>query len=179
MERGYAIRLVCLGGHLPLCRVASVAAEVEDWGDHPSWSYRLANTRFVFPCDNRSLSVSHMVLGCFTYLAKYPELMLDKWAKKYGPLFSFTIGNQLFVAISDAHIVKDLVITNGATFSSRKDMFMKAQLVFARRGVTATQYNDTWCIPLRALTPQPAKSLTTSVSLCLTGGSTVASRRCS
>lgn len=71
--------------------------------------------------------------------------MLDKWAKKYGPLFSFTIGNQLFVAISDPHIVKDLVITNGATFSSRKDMFMKAQLVFARRGVTATQYNDTWC----------------------------------
>ncbi|KAM5544434.1 hypothetical protein V8D89_002094 [Ganoderma adspersum] len=84
------------------------------------------------------------ILGCFTYLAKYPELMLDKWAKKYGPLFSFTIGNQLFVAISDPHIVKDLVITNGATFSSRKDMFMKAQLVFARRGVTATQYNDTW-----------------------------------
>ena len=54
------------------------------------------------------------------------------------------IGNQLFVAISDPHIIKDLVITNGATFSSRKDMFMKAQLVFARRGVTATQYNDTW-----------------------------------
>lgn len=89
-------------------------------------------------------NVSHYVLGCFTYLAKYPEVMLDKWAKKYGPLFSFTIGNQLFVAISDPHIVKDLVITNGATFSSRKDMYMKAQLVFARRGVTATQYNDTW-----------------------------------
>ncbi|KAI0351870.1 cytochrome P450 [Trametes cingulata] len=84
------------------------------------------------------------VIGCFTYLARYPELALDKWAKKYGPLFSFSIGNQLFVAISDPYIAKDLMITNGAVFSSRKDMYMKAQLIFARRGVTATQYNDTW-----------------------------------
>ncbi|KAM5534714.1 hypothetical protein V8D89_011578 [Ganoderma adspersum] len=84
------------------------------------------------------------VIGCFTHLAKYPELTLHKWAKQYGSLLSFTIGNQLFVAISDPNIVKDLVITNGAIFSSRKDMYMKAQLVFARRGVTATQYNDTW-----------------------------------
>ncbi|KAI0666876.1 cytochrome P450 [Trametes maxima] len=84
------------------------------------------------------------IIGCFTYLAKYPELALDRWARKYGSLVSFSIGNQLFVSISDPHIVKDLVITNGAIFSSRKDMYMKAQLVFARRGVTATQYNDTW-----------------------------------
>ncbi|KAI0709633.1 cytochrome P450 [Cerioporus squamosus] len=84
------------------------------------------------------------IIGCFTYLTRYPELTLHRWAARYGPLCSFFIGNQLFVAISDVHIVKDLVVTNGATFSSRKDMFVKAQLVFARRGVTATQYNDTW-----------------------------------
>ncbi|KAI0746299.1 cytochrome P450 [Daedaleopsis nitida] len=84
------------------------------------------------------------VIGCFTYLARYPELTLQRWATKYGPLFSFSIGDQLFVAISDPHIVKDLLVTNGGIFSSRKDMYMKAQLVFCRRGVTATQYNETW-----------------------------------
>ncbi|KAI0794374.1 cytochrome P450 [Fomes fomentarius] len=85
-----------------------------------------------------------IIAGCFTYLARYPELTLQRWAAQYGPLFSFSIGDQLFVAISDPRIVKDLLVTNGNIFSSRKDMYMKAQLVFARRGVTATQYNDTW-----------------------------------
>ncbi|KAI0351871.1 cytochrome P450 [Trametes cingulata] len=84
------------------------------------------------------------IIGCFAYLTKYPELALHRWAKTFGPFFSFTIGNQLFVVISDPQIVKDLIITNGAIFSSRKDMYMKAQLIFARRGITATPYNDTW-----------------------------------
>ena len=88
------------------------------------------------------------IAGCFTYLARYPELTLQRWAAKYGSLFSFSIGNQLFIAISDPRIVKDLLVTNGNIFSSRKDMYMKAQLVFARRGVTATQYNDTWYLTL-------------------------------
>lgn len=35
-------------------------------------------------------------------------------------------------------------MTNGAVFSSRKDMFIKSQTVFAGRGITATPYNDLW-----------------------------------
>ncbi|THH00304.1 hypothetical protein EW026_g2196 [Hermanssonia centrifuga] len=72
------------------------------------------------------------------------ELTLDKWAKKFGPLYSMWLGNQLFVVVSEPQIVKDLVITNGAIFSSRKEMFMKSQIIFARRGITATPYDETW-----------------------------------
>ena len=54
------------------------------------------------------------------------------------------LGDQLFVVVSDPKIVKDLVITNGAVFSSRKDMYIKSQLIFARRGITATPYGETW-----------------------------------
>lgn len=36
------------------------------------------------------------------------------------------------------------MITHGAVFSSRKEMFIKSQTVFAGRGITATPYNDRW-----------------------------------
>ncbi|KAI0741466.1 cytochrome P450 [Daedaleopsis nitida] len=84
------------------------------------------------------------IIGCFTSLAKYPEVTLQRWAAMYGPLLSFSIGDQLFVSVSDPHIIKDLLIADGGACSSRKDMYVKAQLVFRRRGITATQYNDTW-----------------------------------
>ena len=54
------------------------------------------------------------------------------------------IGNQRFVVLSDPHVVKDIMITNGSIFSSRKDMFIKAQTVLAYRGITGSGYNDTW-----------------------------------
>jgi len=84
------------------------------------------------------------ILGSFPFLTNYPELTLDYWAKKFGPLYSMWLGNQLFVIISDPQIVKDLMVTNGAIFSSRKEMFLKSQIIFAGRGITATPYNDRW-----------------------------------
>lgn len=54
------------------------------------------------------------------------------------------LGNQLFVVISSPNIAKDLLVTKGAVFSSRKDNFIKSQTILAAGGVTATPYNDTW-----------------------------------
>ena len=82
--------------------------------------------------------------GCFPFLMRYPELTLDRWAKKFGPLYSMWLGDQLFVVVSDPKVVKDLVVTNGAVFSSRKEMYMKSQQIFVRRGITATPYDDHW-----------------------------------
>lgn len=45
-------------------------------------------------------------LGSFPFLTHYPELTLDYWAKKFGPLYSLWLGNQLFVIVSDPNIVK-------------------------------------------------------------------------
>jgi hypothetical protein len=85
-------------------------------------------------------------IGSFPFLTRYPEVTLDKWAKKYGPLYSMWLGNQYFVVLSDPQVIKDLVITNGSIFSSRKEMFMKSKIIFARRGITATPYDETWYI---------------------------------
>ncbi|KAF9499951.1 cytochrome P450 [Pleurotus eryngii] len=84
------------------------------------------------------------ILGSFPFLTHYPELTLDYWAKKFGPLYSFWLGNQLFVVVSDPQIVKDLIVTNGAIFSSRKNMFIKSQTIFEGRGITDTPYNECW-----------------------------------
>lgn len=82
--------------------------------------------------------------GSFPFLTQYPELTLDKWAKRFGSLYSIWLGNQLFVIVSSPQIAKDLMVTHGAVFSSRKEMFIKSQTVFAGRGITATPYNDRW-----------------------------------
>ncbi|KAF9445653.1 cytochrome P450 [Macrolepiota fuliginosa MF-IS2] len=84
------------------------------------------------------------VVGTFPFLTHHPELTLDHWAKRYGPLYSFWLGNQLFVIISDPNIAKDLMVTNGAIFSSRKAMFVKSQNIFVGRGITVMPYGDKW-----------------------------------
>lgn len=84
--------------------------------------------------------------GSFPFLTRYPELTLHRWAQKFGPLYSMWLGNQLFVVISDPQVVKDLLITNGAIFSSRKEMYVKSQIVLAGRAITSTPYNETWCV---------------------------------
>ncbi|KAF8883317.1 cytochrome P450 [Gymnopilus junonius] len=68
------------------------------------------------------------LVGSFPFLTEWPELILDRWAKKYGSLYSMWLGNQLFVIISDPHV----------------KMYVKSELVFAGRGITTTPYNDRW-----------------------------------
>ncbi|EED80655.1 predicted protein [Postia placenta Mad-698-R] len=101
------------------------------------------------PRDKDSLSIPDgplglPIVGSFPFLTHYPELTLHKWRKRFGPLYSMWLGNQLLVIVSDPGIAKDLMVTNGAVFSSRKEMFIKSQIIFAGRGITATPYNDRW-----------------------------------
>jgi hypothetical protein len=80
----------------------------------------------------------------YAFLRKYPELSVDYWAKKYGPLFSIWMGSQLFVFISDPHIARDLLVINGAMFSSRKRYFLKNQLILRGRSIVASEYGERW-----------------------------------
>ena len=86
--------------------------------------------------------------GSFYSLMSFPELKLYEWAQKFGSICSMWLGNQLFVVISDPNVVKDLLVSNGAIFSSRKEMYVKSKLVFAGRGITTTPYDDKWCVNL-------------------------------
>ncbi|KAI0064977.1 cytochrome P450 [Artomyces pyxidatus] len=80
----------------------------------------------------------------YAFLRKYPERALQAWSKTFGPLFSVFMGNQLFLVISDARIARELLVNNGAIFSSRRMYFMKNQTILRGRAITASPYNDTW-----------------------------------
>ncbi|KAF8910457.1 cytochrome P450 [Gymnopilus junonius] len=80
----------------------------------------------------------------YAFLRKYAELALHDWQKKYGPVFSIWMGTQLFVVVSDPHIARDLLVSNGAVFSTRKRYFMKNQIILRGRAITASPYGDKW-----------------------------------
>lgn len=98
--------------------------------------------RWISDKDGQSLPPGPPVR--YAFLNKYAELALDNWAKKYGPMFSMWLGSQLFIVISDPHVARDLLVTNGAIFSSRKRYFMKNQVILRGRAITASEYGDKW-----------------------------------
>ncbi|KAG6911006.1 hypothetical protein DXG01_005421 [Tephrocybe rancida] len=97
----------------------------------------------------------------FAFLRAYPERAIHAWQKTYGPLFSVWMGSQLFVVISDPQVARDLLVTNGSTFSSRKRYFMKNQTILRGRSITASVYGDKWRqhrrIATQLLTPKALK----------------------
>ena len=80
----------------------------------------------------------------YPFLRRHAERTLRAWSTTYGPLFSLWMGNQLCIVISDPRIAKDLLVSNSAIFSSRKQYFIKCQTILRGRGITVTAYNDKW-----------------------------------
>ncbi|KAJ4466766.1 cytochrome P450 [Lentinula aciculospora] len=104
----------------------------------------------------------------YFFLRKYPERVLQIWAAKYGQLFSVWMGTQLFVVISDPHVARDLLVTNGAIFSSRKRYFVKSQTILRGKAITASDYGDTWRhhrkLVTQSLTPKAIEGYTPSLN---------------
>lgn len=79
-------------------------------------------------------------------LRRYPEQTLHKWAQEYESPYSFTIGNQRIVVISDPKTAKTLFLENGSICSDRRDTFVKSQTILKGRGITSTTYGHTWYV---------------------------------
>ncbi|KAJ7147761.1 cytochrome P450 [Mycena filopes] len=105
----------------------------------------------------------------YAFLGRYSELTLDRWAKRFGSLFSVWMGDQLFVVISDPRVAHDLLVENGAIFSSRKNYFIKNEIVLHHRALTASPYNQLWRqhrkIAMRFLSEKAVQGHTHSVEL--------------
>ncbi|KAJ7473127.1 cytochrome P450 [Mycena galericulata] len=95
----------------------------------------------------------------YAYLGAYSELTLDRWAKRFGSLVSVWMGNQLFVVISDPRVAQDLLVENGAIFSSRKPYFIKNEVILHNLAITASPYSHVWRhhrkIAMRFLSEKP------------------------
>ncbi|KAJ6267324.1 cytochrome P450 [Bipolaris maydis] len=72
---------------------------------------------------------------CFTLLRTYPEWTLHRWAQEYGSLYSFTIGNQRFLVVSDPDTAKSLFLSKAYICSDRKET-----------GITSTSYGNIYTI---------------------------------
>jgi hypothetical protein len=101
----------------------------------------MVRSRYVYLYMRRT-SPTDPSSGSFLSLKRYLERTLDRWAKYYGPIYSVWLGSQLFVVVSEPGIAKDLMVTHGAVFFNRKEMFIKGQTVFVGRGITASPYNE-------------------------------------
>ncbi|EKM49741.1 uncharacterized protein PHACADRAFT_265393 [Phanerochaete carnosa HHB-10118-sp] len=93
------------------------------------------------------------ILGSLLSLDRRPELTLQEWAQKFGPLYSVWLGEQLHIVVSDPQIAKDLLVAQGNTFSSRKDTFVKSGIVFAGRGISAVPTGENWTKNHRLISP--------------------------
>ncbi|KAI0040421.1 cytochrome P450 [Auriscalpium vulgare] len=80
----------------------------------------------------------------YAALPKYPERILHKWAQQYGGLYTVFMGNQLTAVISDQVVARDLLVNNGAITSSRRNYFLKDEIILRQRAITGTPYNDKW-----------------------------------
>ncbi|KAJ3733363.1 cytochrome P450 [Lentinula guzmanii] len=104
----------------------------------------------------------------YFFLRKYPERALRSWAARYGSLFSIWMGTQLFVVVSDPRVARDLLVTNGANFSSRKRYFMKNQTILTGRAITASEYGETWRhhrrLAMHLLTPKAIEGYAQSLN---------------
>ncbi|EOA85883.1 uncharacterized protein SETTUDRAFT_110763 [Exserohilum turcica Et28A] len=77
-------------------------------------------------------------------LLTHPERTLHRWAQDYGSLYSFTIGNQRFVVVSDPEIAKFFLSSRGSICSDRKKMFVENHTIFKGRDIMSNPYGDTW-----------------------------------
>ncbi|KAJ6525470.1 cytochrome P450 [Mycena vulgaris] len=80
----------------------------------------------------------------YPYLGQYCELDFDRWARRFGSLVSVWMGDQLCVIISDPRAAQDLLVENGAIFSSRKNYFIKNEIILHNRAMTASPYSQLW-----------------------------------
>lgn len=81
--------------------------------------------------------------GSFFDVRHQPEIVLHQLAKKYGGLYSIWLGNQLFIILSDAKIVQDLLVKRNLISATRKKYFI-GNTVWAGKALIGTPYGPLW-----------------------------------
>ena len=88
--------------------------------------------------------ISSLFEPCYGTVEEPNAIEPKLYPKLHGPIYSFCLGNQRFVILSDPSVVKDLLVSQSAVFSSRKDFYIKSRTILAGRGITAAPYDAKW-----------------------------------
>ena len=54
---------------------------------------------------------------------KAPHIILLEYAKKYGDIFSYKIGQRWTVVLNGSAVIKEALLTKGVEFANRPDCF--------------------------------------------------------
>ena len=56
------------------------------------------------------------------------HLQFEKWAHEYGPIYSLILGTKVWIVLSKAQVVKDLLDKRGAKYSSRPEQYLAQEV---------------------------------------------------
>jgi cytochrome P450 len=72
------------------------------------------------------------------------HLQFQKWAKKYGPIYSLMLGTKTLVVLSNSEAVKELMDKKSNIYSSKPDMYVSQDLISGGYRMLFMKYGQTW-----------------------------------
>ncbi|KAH7066938.1 cytochrome P450 [Paraphoma chrysanthemicola] len=70
-------------------------------------------------------------------------LQFQKWANKYGPVYSLILGTKVMIVLSSDQAIKDLLDKRSGIYSSRPDMYL-GNIVSGGLRMLLMEYGETW-----------------------------------
>jgi cytochrome P450 len=116
--------------------------------------------------ENKSLELPHPqslpFVGNLLQLRVRPLDKLNNWSKKFGPIYSITLGQRNFIVLNNHEVVNDLIVKCGSLYSSRYNFNNTNPTLIKSNSIALTPYGDKWkrdrTIAYSALTSRPIKS---------------------
>lgn len=101
-------------------------------------------------------------VGNLLQLRVRPLDKLNKWCKKYGPIYGINLGQRYFIVLNNHEVVNDLIVKCGSLYSSRYNFNNTNSILIKSNSIALTSYGDKWkrdrSIAYSALTSRPIKS---------------------
>ncbi|XP_041485110.1 cytochrome P450 1A5-like [Lytechinus variegatus] len=93
-----------------------------------------------FPPGPRGLPI----VGSIFSMNDSPEVIFDKWSKKYGDIFGVKIGERWMVVLNGQALIKEAVIKQGVDFADRPDFYSMKIFTEGFKDIAFSPYSETW-----------------------------------
>ncbi|XP_071483426.1 steroid 17-alpha-hydroxylase/17,20 lyase-like [Diadema antillarum] len=84
------------------------------------------------------------LIGNILELNDRSEILLDKFMKKYGDIFSLRVGERWVVVLNSVDMIKEAMLKRGAEFAGRPQVYSAEILSEGFKDIVFSPYTDTW-----------------------------------
>ncbi|KAF2013045.1 cytochrome P450 oxidoreductase-like protein [Aaosphaeria arxii CBS 175.79] len=92
------------------------------------------------------------------FRSKASHLLLHEWHAKYGPIFSYTIGRDVYIVLYDRHSIHGILVKKSA-ISSHRPIEYYTDLVTGGHNLSEMNPNETWRAQRKLATQSLAPSI--------------------